>query len=444
MASMKRWAITAAMTAALAAPATAFATTAGYFMLGYSSKSDGLAGAGVALPEDAMAQAANPAGIVFVGSRFDVGAAAFVPERGYGQTNPNSAFPMTCAYCGSNSTFFIIPHVAVTYALDGDNAVGLAMYANGGMSTNYNTPSYATGIGYGYFNGGPYGAGGSGAPAGISAQTGVNFKQLFMQATYAYKFARHDSVGLGLLYVRQYFSDSGLAGFKPFSTVPRALSNNGVDMGTGFGVRLGTQLQLMRDLDFGLSYTPEIHMSRFQGYQGLFADHGNFNIPQNWTAGLAFKPVRNQVIAFDFERIYYNAIPSVGNLANGITSGARLGAENGPGFGWADISVYKLGYQIATSRTWTWRVGFAYNTEPVSPNQLLFNVLAPGVIQRDVTAGFTMHMAHGQDLTVAAMYGMPKKEYWNGDATTGVASFGSANYVYLREYQVDANWGIKF
>ncbi|MHB1528914.1 MAG: OmpP1/FadL family transporter [Acidiferrobacteraceae bacterium] len=440
MVRTKRLAVTTALAAVLAAlPVAAFATTAGYFELGYSSKNDGLAGAGVALPEDSMAQAVNPAGIAFVGSRVDLGAAAFWAFRGYSTyangTINNTTAPVPCAYCGSSSDFFIIPHVGVTYALDGSNTVGLAMYGNGGMSTNYKVPSSATTA---FFQPG---------------STGVNFKQLYMQASYAYKFMRHDSVGVGLLYVRQYFSDAGLSTFHGQSTNAAALSNNGVDMGTGFGVRLGTQIRLMRDLNLGLSWTPEIHMSRFASYSGLFADHGNFNIPETWTGGLAFKPLRHQVVAFDVQRIMYGAIPSVGHPGNYMNqcfssptepnSPYCLGGENGPGFGWKDITVYKLGYQIATSRQWTWRAGFAYNTQPVSGNQLMFNTLAPGVIQRDITAGFTRHIAHNQDLTVAAMWGMPQKVYQGPDPS--FLQFGKGpSYVYLHEYELNLNWGIKF
>ncbi|MHB1586391.1 MAG: OmpP1/FadL family transporter [Acidiferrobacteraceae bacterium] len=446
MASMKRWAISAAVAAALAMPMTAFATTAGYFQLGYSSKNDGLAGAGVALPEDAMAQATNPAGISFVGSRFDIGAAGFWAFRGYSNT-PGGPFPTPapCALCGSNTNFFLIPHMALTYGLGGGSAIGLAMYGNGGMDTNYKIPP------------GPFDAGGLTS----TSQTGVSFKQLFVQTSYAYKFARHDSVGLGLLYVRQYFSAYGLnmfggsttgAPFASYSSNPSALTNNGVDMATGFGLKLGTQVRLMRGLDFGLAYTPEIHMSRFVSYAGLFRDHGDFNIPQTWTAGLAFKPARGQTLAFDFQRIYYGGVPTIAATANCIGAGTcgsgnggvnGLGSETGPGFGWKDITVYKLGYQLATSRQWTWRVGFAYNTEPVDPSQTLFNTLAPGVLQRDISVGFTNHLSHSQDLTVAAMWAMPKKVYSSANAS-GVTGFGAPTYIYLQEYQVEANWGIKF
>ena len=437
MTGLKRLAITAALASALVVPATAFATTAGYFMLGFSSKNDGLAGAGVALSEDSMGQATNPAGISFVGSRFDIGASGFWPFRGY--ASGPTAFPLpNNGYIASRSTYFTLPHMGATYGLGGGSSVGFAIYGNGGMSTNYKVPP------------GPFDAAGF----SNSSQTGVNLKQMFMQASYAYKFAPHDSVGLGLLYVRQYFSAYGLQMFSGFgySSNALAVSNNGVDMSTGFGLKLGTQMRLMRGLDFGLSYTPEIHMSRFASYSGLFRDHGDFDIPQTWTAGLAFKPIRHQTLAFDFQRIYYGGIPTIAATANCIGAGTcgagngganGLGSETGPGFGWKDISVYKLGYQIKTSRAWTWRVGFAYNTEPVDPSQTLFNTLAPGVLQRDITAGFTNHLSHSQDLTVAAMWAMPKKVYSSANAS-GVTGFGAPTYIYLEEYQLDVNWGVKF
>ena len=83
MVSTKKWALASAVAAAIALPATALATTAGYFQLGYSTISDGMAGASAALPQDSMIQATNPAGIAFVGSRLDLGVAGFWPFRGY-------------------------------------------------------------------------------------------------------------------------------------------------------------------------------------------------------------------------------------------------------------------------------------------------------------------------------------------------------------------------
>ena len=59
--------------------APVFATN-GYFAHGYGTKNKALAGAGVALPQDAMIAATNPAGMVWVGERLDVGLAIFSPS----------------------------------------------------------------------------------------------------------------------------------------------------------------------------------------------------------------------------------------------------------------------------------------------------------------------------------------------------------------------------
>jgi len=71
--------VLAAVAGCLATPA-AFATNR---MLGhgYGTKIKRLAGATAALPQDAMAAATNPAGMVFVGDRMDLGSAFFNPSR---------------------------------------------------------------------------------------------------------------------------------------------------------------------------------------------------------------------------------------------------------------------------------------------------------------------------------------------------------------------------
>ncbi len=79
MSGMKRNVVLAlAVAAAVAAPG-AFATN-GYFLHGYGIKAQGMAGAGVAYSQDALAAATNPAGMVMVGNRWDLGL-SFVPAE---------------------------------------------------------------------------------------------------------------------------------------------------------------------------------------------------------------------------------------------------------------------------------------------------------------------------------------------------------------------------
>jgi long-chain fatty acid transport protein len=438
MVSTKKWALASAVAAAIALPATALATTAGYFQLGYSTISDGMAGATAALPQDSMVQATNPAGIAFVGSRLDLGVAGFWPYRGYSSGTAGTA-ACTRAGCspmpnpgsyGSNGDFFLIPHLGYSQRLSHDNYVGVAIYGNGGMSTNYHYPAATTGANGGPVPGGPF----------YDGQTGVNLQQLFIQATYARKFMRHDSVGLSLIVARQTFSADGLQNFAAYSDNPSSLSGRGSSTSDGVGFKVGGQFRIVPGIDVGVAFSPRMTMSKFSGYSGLFAGGGRFDIPANGVIGLAFKPMAGQTLAFDFQRIYYNDVPAIADPINGLLVGSKLGSAGGPGFGWQNVSVYKLGYQIALNHTVTGRVGFAYNTQPIPASQVLFNVLAPGVIQRHVTAGVTIRTARNQDVSVAAMYGLPQSVYGNAPAGFG----GAPIKISLHEYQLEANWGWKF
>ncbi|MCW8854782.1 MAG: hypothetical protein OQK72_08790, partial [Gammaproteobacteria bacterium] len=120
--------------------------TNGYFAHGYSTKEKGLAGAGVAHSQDAMAAANNPAGMVNVGNRLDVGAAIFNPNRSYtvsGSAAPPTGTSSAACFpaCGfhlelgeveSEANVFLIPHVAYNTMLDSESSAGISIYGNGG------------------------------------------------------------------------------------------------------------------------------------------------------------------------------------------------------------------------------------------------------------------------------------------------------------------------
>lgn len=95
-----------AFTLLLAIPAFA---TDGYFSTGYGVKQQGQGGAGIALPQDSLAAATNPAGMVFVGDRFDFGLTWFRPIRGAsitGSENPQ----LDGNFDGSRKKNFFIPN----------------------------------------------------------------------------------------------------------------------------------------------------------------------------------------------------------------------------------------------------------------------------------------------------------------------------------------------
>jgi long-chain fatty acid transport protein len=72
--------VLAALSAALLLVNSSFATD-GYFLTGYGAKQQGRGGTGVALPGDSLAGATNPAGLLLIGDRIDLGLTLFRPIR---------------------------------------------------------------------------------------------------------------------------------------------------------------------------------------------------------------------------------------------------------------------------------------------------------------------------------------------------------------------------
>jgi len=94
-------------------------------------------------------------------------------------------------------------------------------------------------------------------------------------------------------------------------------------------------------------------MSNLDKYKGLFAESGGFDIPSNWSLGVAFKPTPAWLVALDYERINYSDVDSVHNRSNlilqcppfGANASNCLGGSNGAGFGWQSVNVWRLGVQ---------------------------------------------------------------------------------------------------
>ncbi|KPJ92871.1 MAG: SalD [Gammaproteobacteria bacterium SG8_15] len=377
-----------------------FATN-GYFAHGYGTKNKALAGAGVALPQDAMIAATNPAGMVWVGDRIDLGLGIFSPSpRSYEATAPGGAaqFPLFPEKVESDSDYFFIPHFGKNWILNPNATIGLTVYGNGGMNTDY--PGSAAG------GNGTFGAGAA----------GVDLSQLFINTTYSRKINAQHSWGVSLILAYQRFKATGLGSFAAFnlSNDPNNLTDNGYDDSMGWGLKIGWQGEVTPGLTLGASYQSETQMSEFDKYKGLFAEQGGFNIPSTWTIGLAYAFANNSKIVFDVQGIMYSDIKAVSNPLNpslnncfGATlpSPNCLGGDNGSGFGWEDMTIYKLGYQWNTSTQWAWRVGYSITDQPIPNSEVLFNILAPGVMEDHLTFGFTRFLTGGlKEFNFALMY----------------------------------------
>jgi long-chain fatty acid transport protein len=359
----------AAAIVAAAVPGTVFATD-GYFMPGYGTGQKGMAGAGIALlfgPSDA---ARNPAAGVFSAQGIEFGVAAFSPDRQFEVTGTPSGQPGTFGLkpgtVVSDSHWFPVPHFAIGWNLGRAAAFGIAMYGNGGMNTTYTEPVF-----------------------GGSTPTGVNLSQMFVAPHISFKFAGgSQAVGVSAVVAYQRFDAKGLEAFSMFSSAPAKVTNNAPANSYGAGARVG-YLSHLSYFTVGASYQSHIQMSKFENFSGLFAEQGGFDIPSTWVTGFAVRPFQGLDIAVDVQRVNYSEVKSIANPMLPNLQTARLGDTEGAGFGWKDITTVKIGVQMHVAPSLMVRGGFSYGDQPVQQSEMLFNILAPGVIERHVSAGFT-------------------------------------------------------
>ena len=403
--------------AALAAAAVplAAAATDGYFSHGYGMKSKGMGGVATAVAQDAFGGAANPATMSFVGNQWAIGLDWFSPHR----EAERSGSPPQAALNGSatsGSTNFFIPEFGINYMLRPDLALGLTIYGNGGMNTDYPggqlpSPSAcgpATGPGTGFNpQAGPYNL------LCGNGNLGVDLSQLVIAPTLAWKFHERHSLGIAPLFAIQRFKAEGLQAFQGLSTSPSNVTNNGYDTTTGWGVRVGYYGNLTEQIQVGASYQSKIGMDNFDKYKGLFAESGGFDIPSSWSLGVAFKPTPAWLIALDYQRINYSDVDAVHNRSNLILQCPQppaaptsncLGGSNGAGFGWQSVNVWKLGVQYQINPAWTVRAGYNHSDNPIQAQDVTFNILAPGVIKDHLTLGATWTWDRQNEITGAFMY----------------------------------------
>jgi len=381
----------------LAGGATSAFATNGYFSHGYGMKAKGMGGASVAMTDNAFAGANNPAIAAWAGNRVELGLDVFMPKRDMTRSGSAGlgAGSIDAAVASDSNTFFV-PEFGYNRAVSDRLGVGIAVYGNGGLNTDY--------------AGGQINCGAGANTANVlcgSGRLGIDMMQLVIAPTIAYKVTDAHSFGVSPLLVQQTFKADGLqafdnaAGFPTLTSAKGSVTGNGNDTSSGLGLRLGYLGKVSSQASIGVSYSPKIAMSKFSKYAGLFADGGNFDIPESYTLGMAFKATPAVTVALDYERINYSAVPSVGNSSS---SAALLGTSAGKGFGWGDVDVWKVGVQWEATSALTMRAGVNVGSNPVKNNDVSFNILAPGVVTTHYTLGGTYAMSKETEMTFSYMY----------------------------------------
>ncbi|TLX77095.1 hypothetical protein E9993_05270 [Labilibacter sediminis] len=359
----------------------------GYFMLGYGTVSKGMGGTGVAYYKTSII-GNNPAGRAYLGKQYSFVANFMMPSVSFTVSGTPSGPPAVSLMPGtveSDINLLFIPNVGANWQINDQSAFGFSI-SGSGIASDY--PAQVFG------------------DQSIET-TGVNFMQINADPTYSLKLGDKHSVGVSAVLTYQRFKAEGLSMFGEMgiSTNKEKLSNNGVDNSFGAGFKLGYMGEVMDGLHLGATYQSRTYMGKFDEYAGLFAEEGGFDAPSNWTLGLNYEVSEKVKVLFDVQQINYSKIKSIGNPMSNLNEGKLLGSDDGAGFGWKDMTIFKFGTEVQASESLILRGGYAFGEEPIPSSEVMFNILAPAINNQHITVGATKTFGEkAKDLNIALVY----------------------------------------
>lgn len=419
--------LASAVAAGIAIPASSYATN-GIFLIGYGAKARAMGGAQVAMAKDAVDAAINPAAATYSGNRLDAGLMVINPQR-------RAACCLAPDGIVSEGPYYYIPNMAGTMKYTDDITLGFGFMGYGGGGTRYKPSIFSSNTPDGY--------------------TGIRYELGVMSPSIAYKVDDTQSVGVALLIGIQRFNVDGLHAFTRFSRYPDSVTSNGFSWSYGAGVRLGWQGHYMDDkLSLGASYSSTIYMSEFDEYKGLFADKGKMDVPGNIILGLAYKPMDDLTIAFDWQHTFYEDVAAIGNRTLPVSASGDptdpnlMGQPTGPGFGWTDQDIFKLGAEYQWDSQWTIRAGVNYGASPIRDEtgggEFEVNVVAPAVTTLHFTAGGSYQLDQQQEISFAFMYAPANKETQQISADTDLPFSDQLIELEMRQYAIEVSYGYNF
>lgn len=338
---------------------------------GYGVKSEGMGGAGAALPQDAMIGASNPAGMVHIGNRIDAGMAVLNVDNG--------AYFAGQKFSGSyRRDTYVIPQGGINYMLSDNTSIGLTAVGNG------------VGIDYRPFD-----------TIGGMTNPASEFVQLVATTSLSHKFNDKHSVGVGLLLINQTLDIDGTDSLG----LPQ-----GRDTAYGAGLRVGWLGKITDHWNVAASYTTKGYMQKMGQFEHLLPENGRMDLAANMLLGTSYH-VNNWTLAFDYARWFWDDTRAYSNP--GVSTAGIPGTTAGPGFGWKNQHLYRLGASYRVNEQWTLRAGYSYATKLVDQADTYLNLLAPAANRRHVTLGLTYTLPNGNEISAA--YAKSFKETIHGE-----------------------------
>jgi long-chain fatty acid transport protein len=383
------------------------AAQSGHVMNGVGPIDQGMAGSGMAAPQDALtALHWNPASILALpGRSFDVGLQLMMPTGSLSSTVQQGAFgPMgpsvtLTGTSDSDAGPFPVPSVGfIQNSPDKPYAWGISVFGVGGFGVDYElsaanpllTPQMPDG-GMGF---------------GAMSST---FMLMQISPTIAYRF--NDAISIGIAPTIN-FASLELSVFPGTAPTVMATMPDGTplvkypdapaDWSTGFGFQAGIQADLTETVHLGLSYKSKQSFSDFE-YDPELAGAADFTFrldyPMILSAGLAYTGLSGLNVAADVRYIDFENTEGFDETGFDATGAVK-------GFGWSSVVVASIGAQYAVTDDLTVRAGYGWNDSPIEGAVAFYNSPAPALITNRVAGGLSYAISEKVVLSVAGQYGM--------------------------------------
>lgn len=425
---MKR--LTAVAAATLALPIVAHATN-GMLLEGYGPISSAMGGAATAVDNGLAAAANNPAtlGLLATGSRLDVAIGHLGPRVS------SSAGPMVA---DSGGRAYVMP--AFGYGRrSGDFTYGVAMFAQGGMGTEYAASSFL--------------AMGSGSDVRSELGVGRLILPMAWQASADLVIGGSLDLVWSTLDMRMAASGAQLGqmvtgaagnlamalpalGGAPWARVDFSdgSSFSGEAIATGWAAKLGLVYKASRSLTLGASWHSKTSLRDMKTSKsgatlsafGGFADTGrltvqDFQMPQQFALGLGWQATPELLVAIDVKHVAWSDVMQSFKMRY---ESAGMGGEVSFALPqqWRDQTITAIGVAYKASPALTLRAGYNAASNPI-PNSYV-NPLFPATVRKHYSAGLGYELSERSGIS-ASVTKAPKVTVQSG---SGVAiSHGQLN-----------------
>jgi len=156
--------------------------------------------------------------------------------------------------------------------------------------------------------------------------------------------------------------------------------------------------------------------------------------------GVAFDVMPELTLMADYKRIWYSNIDAIGNSSQ---TPAQFGTSGGPGFGWQDVDIFKIGAEWRANDTWTLRAGYAHNTAAIRSQDVTLNTLATAVVKDHITAGFSYRLTPNSTLDFAALY-VPSDSLTGIEVSPAGPNPGRTVKIEMEQFSASIGWSYNF